>query len=109
MTDDTAKTSAIERVARVLAARDASNNAHGGQASIGRTVDESCITHQGDAVAVLKALRKPDDAVAAVGDGALWTRMIDAARGDAAGGGTRSANGSSEPLAIGSDPMIEGA
>lgn len=77
-----AKTGAIERIARVFAARHLSRNADGADPSAGSAVDADWHHHCDDAVAVLKALREPDEAMAAAGDAAVWERMVLAALGD---------------------------
>ena len=70
------ETSAIERIARVFAARLASINADGNDPSAAREVDASWPAHVADAVSVLKVLREPDKAMAAAGDADVWERMI---------------------------------
>lgn len=75
-------TTAVERVARVLAAQRLSANAKGAEPSAGRSVDAAWQDFVCDAVAVLKTLREPDGAMAAAGDGRAWTAMIAAALGE---------------------------
>lgn len=70
---------AIERVARVIVAQRLSINAQGADASAGDAVDMEWESHIGDAWAILRALREPDEVMAAAGDIAVWSRMIDAA------------------------------
>ena len=69
----------VERIARVLAAQRLSANAHGFDGSAAGKVDAEWTEHVTDAVAVLKTLREPDEAMAAAGDPAVWERMILAA------------------------------
>jgi len=76
---DVARGSAIERIARVLAARHLSSNADGYQPSASPDVDDAWPSYREDAIAVLKTLREPDDAMAAAGDPGVWERMILAA------------------------------
>ena len=71
--------SAAERIARVLAGQRASANAEGNDASASRAVDASWRDHLADAIAVLKTLREPDEAMAAAGDAGMWERMVLAA------------------------------
>lgn len=78
-TGPVAATSAIERVARVLAAWPVSVNADGVDSSAGPEVDQDWPDRVATAVAVLKALREPDPAMAAAGDTATWARMVEAA------------------------------
>lgn len=75
-------TRALERVARVLCAQRLSSNAEGSNPSAGDVVDNAWPEHIDDAVAVLKTLREPDAAMAAVGDPATWELMVHAALGD---------------------------
>ena len=77
--------SAIERVARVLAAERLSINAEGYEASISDAVDAEWYDYRAAAVAVLKTLREPDIVMANAGDPATWTRMVEAALEDYAG------------------------
>ena len=70
---------AIERIARVIAARMLSINADGEDASAADEVDASWRDYRDDAVSILKTLREPDAAMAAAGDAAVWERMIEAA------------------------------
>ena len=77
-----AHTPAIERVARVLAGLRASANGEGDLASAGELVDRSWPEFADDAHAVLSTLREPDEAMARVGDGAVWSAMIAAALGE---------------------------
>jgi hypothetical protein len=109
MAEDTANTPTIERIARVLAGRAASANADGDEASAAATVDRMWPDHLDDAISILKALREPDAAIARVGDGQLWTRMIEAALGNELPASTTlPANDEDQPPEIGSAPLIEG-
>ena len=73
---DVANTPAAERIARVLAGQRLSINADGNEESAGRDVDNSYKDYLDDALAVLKTLREPSQAMAAAGDLAVWERMI---------------------------------
>jgi len=75
------RTGAIERIARVLAGQRLSSNAEGSEPSAAPDVDDAWPDFQNDAIAVLKTLREPDSDMAAVGDLAVWERMIAAALG----------------------------
>ena len=79
-----ANTSLVERIARVIAGRIISINADGDYASAGDKVDEVWHLYQEDAVSILKTMREPDEASAAVGDADMWERMIEAALAQAA-------------------------
>ena len=70
---------AIERIARVIAARMLSINADGEDASAADEVDASWRDYRDDALSILKTLREPDAAMAEAGDVAVWERMIEAA------------------------------
>jgi hypothetical protein len=76
---DIAATSAIERIARVLAAQRLSANADGSDPHAAPDVDSTWREFEGDAAAVLKTLREPDEAMERAGDIAVWQRMIAAA------------------------------
>ena len=69
----------VERIARVLVARNASANASGDDPSAGPIVDELWRDYRDDALAVLRTLREPDQAMARAGDPAIWEAMILAA------------------------------
>ena len=97
------KTAAIERIARVLAGQRLSANAEGNQPSAGDEVDHRWQEHRDDAVAILKTLREPDEAMAAAGEQAVWERMIAAALGAQEQG-----MAAYEPPAQGTDPLHEG-
>ena len=73
-----ATTSLVERIARVIAGRVISSNADGDDPSAGDKVDETWRFYRDDALSILKTMREPDEAAAAVGDVALWERMIEA-------------------------------
>jgi hypothetical protein len=82
--------SALERVARVLAAQRLSINAEGYEASVAPEVDAEWHLYLSDAVAVLKTLREPDIVMANAGDPENWTRMVEAALDDFGAGGRES-------------------
>jgi len=63
---DVAITPALERIARVLAARALSANAQGAEVSASTSVDATWPAHHADAVAIMRTLREPDEAMAAV-------------------------------------------
>lgn len=65
-----------ERIARVLAAQRISANAEGDTESAGAEVDDAWRDYLDDALAVLRTLREPDEAMAAAGDVAVWERMV---------------------------------
>lgn len=79
---DVSVTNALERIARVLAGQRLSANAEGSDPSAGDSVNEQWRDHVPDAIAVLKTLREPDEAMAAAGDAAVWERMVRAALGE---------------------------
>jgi hypothetical protein len=79
MRPDLSETSAVERIARVLAGWRHSANADGMSLSASPEVEGEWPFHVDTAVALLKTLREPDADIADAGDGALWTRMVDAA------------------------------
>ena len=72
-------TNIVERIARVLAARRLSLNAEGEDASASAEVDAAWPEHREDALAILRTLREPDEAMAAAGDAQIWERMVEAA------------------------------
>ena len=76
---DVATTPVAERIARVLAGQRISANAEGDQESASAKIDAMWKDHLADAAAVLKTLREPDKTMAAVGDVAVWERMVLAA------------------------------
>lgn len=69
----------VERVARVLAGSELSSNANGTDPHAGPEVDRTWRNHVNDALAVLHTMREPDEAMAAVGDAAMWRNMVQAA------------------------------
>lgn len=69
----------LERVARVLAGAELSSNGDGYSAHAGPEVDATWRDHLNQAQAVLHTMREPDEAMAAVGDVAMWRNMIEAA------------------------------
>jgi hypothetical protein len=71
--------SLVERIARILAARDLSINAEGGDASAGDKVDAIWRDYREDALSVLRTLREPDPIMATAGDVDMWDRMVEAA------------------------------
>ena len=76
---DVATTPVAERIARVLAGQRISANAEGDQESASAKIDAVWKDYLADAAAVLKTLREPDKTMAAVGDVAVWERMVLAA------------------------------
>lgn len=76
---DIATTPAIERIARVLAGEHLSSNAEGEERHAGPEVDATWRDFVERAIAVLKTLREPDEAMERAGDVAVWQRMIEAA------------------------------
>ncbi len=76
---DVATTPVAERIARVLAAQRISANAEGDEESASAKIDAVWKDYLADAAAVLKTLREPDKTMAAVGDAAIWERMVLAA------------------------------
>ena len=79
---DVSNTTALERIARVLAGQRLSANADGAEVSASAGVDAAWREHLDDARAVLRTLREPDQAMAAAGDVAMWERMVRAAIGE---------------------------
>lgn len=69
----------VERIARVLAAAAHSSNAEGSDPSAGGKIDRLWPEHRNQALAVLHTMREPDQAMAAAGDPATWSRMVEAA------------------------------
>lgn len=76
---DTAATSPIERVARVLAGHELSRNGEGDMVSAGDAVDALWPEYTDAALAVLRTLREPSAGMVAAGDATVWERMILAA------------------------------
>ena len=72
------KTDLVERIARVLAGAAHSSNAEGSDPSAGEKVDLVWREHVNQALAVMHAIREPDDAGAAAGDPDMWQRMVEA-------------------------------
>jgi len=77
----TSQTSTVERLARVLAGLTISRNAGGTEAHAGEHVDRVWQDYVPDAEAVLRTLREAGPEMAAVGDPAIWERMVRAALG----------------------------
>jgi len=75
-------TSAIERIARVIAAQRLSINAEGSDPSAADAVEMEWEAHRDDACAILRTLREPDERMAAAGDADQWERMVIAALAD---------------------------
>ena len=76
---DVSTTPIAERIARVLAGQRISVNAGGDAESAVDQVDSAWRDYLPDALAVLRTLREPDQAMAAAGDPAVWERMVLAA------------------------------
>jgi hypothetical protein len=72
-------TSAVERIARVIAGRIVSINAEGADPSAGPRVDEIWRDYVGDALSVLRTLREPDQIMADAGNAETWEAMVLAA------------------------------
>lgn len=75
-------TSAVERVARVLAGLKHSRNADGTETHASDSVEVEWSRCIDNALAVLRTLREPDKDMATVGDVGTWERMIAAAIGE---------------------------
>ena len=73
------ETSAVERIARILAGQRLSANAEGYLASAGDVVNDEWRSHLEDARAVLHTLREPDATMAGAGDVRTWKAMVAAA------------------------------
>lgn len=71
--------SAVERIARVLAAERLSVNAEGFETSVSDEVDAEWYLYIAQAVAILKTLREPDIVMANAGDPVVWRQMVEAA------------------------------
>lgn len=69
---------AVERIARVLAARHLSHNGAGSDPHAAQAVDASWPDHVDDAYALLHTLREPDAEMARAGDVTVWRSMIGA-------------------------------
>ncbi|MBB3359559.1 MULTISPECIES: hypothetical protein [unclassified Novosphingobium] len=76
------KLSAVERIARVLAAERLSVNGEGYEASAGDEVEREWHLYIGQAVAILKTLREPDIVMANAGNAVVWRAMVEAALAD---------------------------
>jgi hypothetical protein len=76
MNDSLSVTPAVERIARVLAGLRLSANAEGEAQSAAIDVEMEWHELIAEAVAILKAIREPDRAMAEAGDSAAWGRMI---------------------------------
>jgi hypothetical protein len=76
---DAAATAPVERVARVLAGHELSRNGEGDLGSAAEAVNQLWPDYTAAALAVLKTLREPSGRMLAVGDAAVWDRMIGAA------------------------------
>ncbi|MEJ7927228.1 hypothetical protein WG908_10740 [Sphingobium sp. AN641] len=74
----TSATPAIERIARVLAGRQLSQNGEGSDPHAAAAVDQAWRDHVDDAYAILHTLREPDAQMAQAGDVDVWRRMIGA-------------------------------
>jgi hypothetical protein len=72
-------TSAVERIARVIAGQRISANAKGVEEAAASAVDSAWRDYCDDAVAILRTLREPDPAMAAAGDERVWEAMVEAA------------------------------
>ena len=79
MSEALSVTPALERIARVLAGQRLSANAEGGSSSAAIDVDLEWEDRIDDALAILKAIREPDEAMASVGDAAMWEHMVSVA------------------------------
>jgi hypothetical protein len=75
-------TSALERIARVLAGMRLSINGEGQGRSVGAEVDDTWQSHMDEAFAILNALKEPDARMAGAGDTETWTRMVRVALGE---------------------------
>lgn len=105
------KTAVIERIARVLAGQHLSINALGHESSAAPDVNSTWPDYRDDALAVLRTLREPDEAMAAAGDPAIWERMVCAAIGNAPHPRSQSAPEVTTQVAApapGTDPLHEG-
>lgn len=101
-----ATTQLIERIARVLAGEHLSANAEGDASSAVRSVEAQWPGFRGQAIAVLRTMREPDDAMAQAGDVDVWRSMIAAALGD--GSGSEPDQDDQEHLGVGENAFIEG-
>jgi hypothetical protein len=76
---ETALTPPIERIARVLAGHELSRNGDGDLRSAAAAVDGLWPEFTDQALAILRTLREPSASMIAVGDAAVWERMVLAA------------------------------
>lgn len=72
------QTSLVERIARVLCGAAHSSNAEGRESSAGEHVNRHWPEHRNQALAVLHAIREPDQAATAAGDPQIWQKMVEA-------------------------------
>jgi hypothetical protein len=88
---DTALTSPVERIARVIAAEALSPNAdgpHGSERAVSAQVDAEWSDEVARAVAILRTLREPSPEMVAAGNAAggdaagIWNAMVRAAIGE---------------------------
>lgn len=89
--------SAVERIARVIAGLEHSDNAQGSEGSASPSVDVKWEDRVSDALAILRTLREPDEAMARAGDVRVWEAMITAALAGHGGDGDEGDRGN--PLA----------
>ena len=104
-------TRAVERIARVLAGQRLSSNADGDSPSAGNAVNANWRQYRDDAIAVLKTLREPDEAMAAAGEPLVWEAMVLAAlaaEGEADGSHEKDSAGAYHIPEPGTDPLHEG-
>lgn len=80
---DVSVTPLVERIARVLAGQRISANGTGQEESAAKSIDTKWPDYRDDALAVLRTLREPSEAMAAAGDVAAWERMVLAALDEA--------------------------
>jgi len=73
---DVSVTPLVERIARVLAGQRISANGVGQEESAAKLIDLKWPDYRDDALAVLRTLREPSEAMAAAGDLAAWERMV---------------------------------
>lgn len=71
-------TNLVERIARVLCGAEHSANAEGTETSAGDHVNRHWPKHRNQALAVLHAIREPDQAGLAAGDAQVWQKMVEA-------------------------------
>ena len=68
----------LERIARVIAGYRLSLNAKGTKASAGPSVNGEWHAHLGEALAILKCLREPSDAMVKSGMSGDWRALLEA-------------------------------